>query len=78
MNVPESVWPLAALETSLPTYSLPRSPEGSQGHSPLLQSPSATRFCQQQPLFPGWEASSCHTPPRPRGSAKTEQNNPGF
>lgn len=78
VSVPESVWLSAALGISFPMHSLPRSPEGSQGHSPLLQSPAATCSCQQQLLLPGWEVLTCHTPPRPRGSAKAERNNTRF
>lgn len=72
VSVLESVWLSAALGISFPMHSLPRSPEGSQGHSPLLQSPAATCSCQQQLLLPGWEVSTGHTP---QGRAKAERNN---
>lgn len=70
VSVLESVWLSAALGISFPMHSLPRSPEGSQGHSPLLQSPAATCSCQQQLLLPGWEVSTGHTPQGPEAVLK--------
>lgn len=70
VSVLESVWLPAALGISFPMHSLPRSPEGSQGHSPLLQSPAATCSCQQQLLLPGWEVSTGHTPQGPEAVLK--------
>lgn len=48
VSVLESVWLSAALGISFPMHSLPRSPEGAQGHSPLLQSPAASSSCSSQ------------------------------